>query len=324
MTIEELKDKMETVFADAYSAQMYFVLRRNGEFLIRLADIDDESTEPEIAKLFSDYAREKIIDNSELQICELSTADERSNAIYHYDYEEYPEELSVFNNFDIEKAIDEVDKFNFLEDDLGELYGYIIYLGTMENGIMLFKKHYNISLIKRDSFLLGAIKSEERFERISGDDIVRLNGAIQLLRVENEIFVTDINVLERNMGFNNLIVKAADETVQAIDEMDLLEDIQVLKDVVEDISFARKLSKVKKASAIFKYNISSDEIVEFTKNTEALVGIFKYSEDGKKIRLDTKKSKVAFIKLMNDSFLHSELTKQYYDASAKDNITKEN
>lgn len=87
-------------------------------------------------------------------------------------------------------------------------------------------------------------------------------------------------------------------------------------------SFARKLSKVKKASPIFKLGISKEAIVEFTKNTPELAGKFKYSEDGTQIRLGTKKSKIAFLKLMNDAFLHSELTKQWYDASAKDNITQ--
>lgn len=79
---------------------------------------------------------------------------------------------------------------------------------------------------------------------------------------------------------------------------------------------------------IFHFNIndivgiSKEAIVEFTKNTPELAGKFKYSEDGTQIRLGTKKSKIAFLKLMNDAFLHSELTKQWYDASAKDNITQ--
>ena len=100
----------------------------------------------------------------------------------------------------------------------------------------------------------------------------------------------------------------------------MLEDIQVLKDAAEDISFARKLSKVKNSSPIFSLNIPKNEIVEFTKNTSVLVGKFKYSPDGSSIRLDTKKSKEAFIKLLNDAFLRSELTKLYYDARAKDNL----
>ena len=46
------------------------------------------------------------------------------------------------------------------------------------------------------------------------------------------------------------------------------------------------------------------------------------NEDGKKIRLDTKVSKTAFIKLLNDDFLRSELTELYYASVAKDNVLK--
>ena len=61
--------------------------------------------------------------------------------------------------------------------------------------------------------------------------------------------------------------------------------------------------------------------MEFTKTTLELTGKFKYSEDGTKIRLDIKKSEDAFLKLTNGAFLWSELTEQYYEASAKDNTT---
>lgn len=324
MTIEEIKDKLSTLLGQPYTVQVYFFLKQDENLILRLADIEDEKTEPEVDKLFLEYMTDTVLNNNDLQVCELSTADERTNAIFHYDYTEYPEELEVFQSFDIKQATKEVEKFNFEQDNLSRLCGYIIYIGSMEDGVSLFKKHYPISLIKRDSFLLGAIKSKQRFELVTGDDIIRLNGAVQLFRINGEIFVIDIKVLERNMGFNQLIYKAADETVQAIEELAIIEDIQVLRDSAEDIAFARKLSRVKKSSPIFKLNISKETIIEFTKTTHDLSGRFKYSEDGNEIRLDTKKSKDAFITLMNDAFLRSELTKQFYEAKAKDNITQNN
>lgn len=320
MTVEELRDKVKAVFNKAHSAQVHLVLKQEANLVIKPADLEDESTAPEVKELFEEFVTNLVVANQELQICNLSVADERVNAIYLYDYESYPEELGLFKNFDITHAV-KTDKFNFNIDDLSSLYGYIIYLGSMQDGVVLFKKHYPISLIKRDSFLLGAIKAKERFELISGDDILRLNGTAQLLRVGDDIFVLDVKTLERNMGFTALIEKAAQESVEAIEKLDILEDIEVLKDTLEEISFSRRLSKVKKASPIFRLNISTKTIIDFTKNTPVLAGKFKYNEDGTKIRLDTKKSKEAFLKLMNDAFLHSDLTKQYYEASAKDNIT---
>ncbi|MBR6558972.1 MAG: DUF4868 domain-containing protein [Clostridia bacterium] len=167
---------------------------------------------------------------------------------------------------------------------------------------------------------IGLKKSAERFEKISSDDILRLNGDFQLIRVGDEIFVTDVKALERNLGFNELIFREASTTIESIDSLEPLEDIQVLKDSAEEVSFARKLSKVKKTSPIFANNIPKEVIVEFTKTNPGLKGAFKYSDDGLAIRLDTKKSKEAFIKLLNGSFLRSELTNEYYEARAKDNI----
>ncbi|MBR3768716.1 MAG: DUF4868 domain-containing protein [Clostridia bacterium] len=188
-----------------------------------------------------------------------------------------------------------MDKFNFHKDNINSLYGYIIYLGTIENGIVLFKKHYSISLIKRDSFLLGIKKAKKRFELIQGDDILRLNGDAQLMLIDGEIYVLDTKVLEQNIKFSVLINKAANETIDAIDVLGLLDDIQVLKDSAEEINFARKLSKVKKTSPIFSLNIPKETIVQFTKTTKELAGRFKYSEDGQAIRLDKKNQRMPFL-----------------------------
>ncbi len=320
MTVDEIKVKVNGIFSKPYSAQVYLVLKTDNGFEMRLADIEDK-TEPELRELFSESVCFGIKDNDDLSICDLSVADDRANALFYYDYDEYPEELSVFKSFNLTNTISEVPKFNFDSDDISSLYGYIIYLGSVTDGMLLFKKHYPFSLIKRECFLLGLKKSKERFEKISSDDILRLNGDFQLIRFENEIYITDVKVLERNLGFNALVFREASTTVQAIEELKLIDDIQVLKDSAEDVAFARKLSKVKKTSPIFAKKIPKDVIVEFTKNNPGLKGAFKYSEDGKTIRLDTKKSKEAFVKLLNDAFLRSELTQEYYEARAKDNIS---
>ena len=320
MTVDEIKAKVKNVFSQPYSAQVYLVLKTENGFELRIADIED-ATEPELRLLFSESVCSQISDNDDLSTCNLSVADDRGNALFYYDYEEYPDELSVFKSFDITNSIDRVPNFNFNDDNIASLYGYIIYLGSMTDGILLFKKHYSISLIKRECFLLGLHKSKERFEKISTDDIIRLNGDFQLVRFDDEIYATDVKILERNFGFNALVFREASTTVEAINELKLLDDIQVLKDSAEDISFARKLSKVKKSSPIFANNIPKDVIVDFTKTNPGLKGAFKYSEDGTTIRLDTKKSKEAFVKLLNDAFLRSELTKEYYEARAKDSIS---
>lgn len=321
MKIETLKEQINEILENNYSCQVYLVLRQDNALTLKLADIEDNTTLPEIEKMFTRSIQETILNNDDLKICQLSTADERSNAIYQYDYKDYPEELDLFRNFDIKDSINKTEKFNFHDDNLSSLFGYIIYIGDMKNGLLLFKKHYSVTLIKRDSFLLGAVKSKERFEKVYEEDIIRLNGTFQLICIDKTMYVLDLSMLERNMGFTHLIQREAGKTIDAIKTLDILEDIEFLEDTVVENSFARKLSKVYKSSPIFTKKIPKDTIIEFTKKTPELANKFKYSDDGKHIRLDNKKSKDAFIKLMNDAFLRSELTKSYYEALAKDDIT---
>lgn len=321
MTIDEVKEAVSNILNQRISTQLYLILKDDQTFTMRIADMMEGETTQEFQKIFKDFLASNLIENDNLVVKNLSTSDESQDTIYQYDYDFYPEELDLFHNFKIQDAI-KSDHFNFQTDSLNQLSGYILYLGTMDNGFILFKKHYPISLIKRSSFLLGAIKSKKRFEKLPGEDIIRLNGSAQLLRLGDTIFVLDLSVLERSMGFSALIQKAASEAINAIEDLEILDDIEVLRETLEEPSLARKLSKIKKSSPIFTLGITKDEIIRFIAETPALKDQFKYNEDHSKIILTSKKSKRAFIQLMNDSFLYSKLTKQDYEASAKDNITK--
>ena len=144
MTSEELKNAAVSVLGKPYHTQLYLILKVGDELIMRLADIEDKNTAPEIQRMFVGFVNNTIIYNDNITIRCLSIADELPNAIYEYDYENYPEELGVFKEFSIDAAV-KSEKFNFETDNLSQLFGYIIYLGSMENGIVLFKKHYPIS-----------------------------------------------------------------------------------------------------------------------------------------------------------------------------------
>lgn len=322
MDVQEIKTKLSNIITKDTSLTLFFVLKdADSKYIKRKVDLEQGETTEDFINLFRSFLYNNIIQNDELSLCDLSNSDERRNAIYSYDYDVYPKELNCIHDFDIEQETRQ-NKFSFSKDSLSDLCGYLIYLGSMDNGVVLYKKHYPITLIKRDTFMM--YKKKERFVKFSGDEMLRINGSVQVLKIENTIYVLDINNFERNFGFENLILKRASETVHEIEEKDILEDVQVLKDSVDDITFARKLSKVREKSPVISLNISNDDIISFTKTNPGLKGQFKYSEDGKRIRLDTKASKNAFIKLLNDDYLRSELTNQDYDSIAKDRIGTNN
>ena len=320
---DNVKEKIGEIISDkACSIQLYLLLKKDGQYELKLADVEDVAA-PELQQLFVSNLDSTIVNNENLSIRSLSKDDETSTALYLYDYEDYPEELSFFKEFKIEEAI-KSDKFNFKDDSLSDLFAFIIYIGTMNKGVTLFKKHYPIALIKRDSFLLGVKKSKQRFEKISGEDIIRLNDSWQLMNLNGQLYIIDLKVLVKNLGFTKLITRNAEETIEAIKDLEIVGNIEALSDEIEDnISFARKLARIQTSSAVFQKKVPSETIIDFSKKTPALAGQFKYSESGKQIILSTKKQKVAFLRLLNDDFLHSELTAEYYAANSKDVLGNE-
>lgn len=321
MDIKEIKNNLNQILTRDISLNMFFVLEdEEGNYFKRKVDLEQGKTTEELIDLFKSNLLINIIGNEELCLCNLSESDDRRNAIYYFDYDVYPKDLCCIHDFNLDEDV-AVDKFSFSNENLSGLRGYIIYLGSMTDGVVLYKKHYPISLIKRDSFML--YKKQQRFVRFDGDEMLRLNENVQVMKLNNEIYALDIDNFERNFGFESLIIKRATETIEEIEQIGILEDVQVLKDLVDDITFARKLSKIREKSPVITLNISNDDIINFTKINPGLRGRFKYSEDGKQIRLDTKASKNAFIKLLNDDYLRSNLTNQEYDSIAKDRINAE-
>lgn len=321
MDIKEIKNNLNQILTRDISLNMFFVLEdEEGNYFKRKVDLEQGKTTEELIDLFKSNLLINIIGNEELCLCNLSESDDRRNAIYYFDYDVYPKDLRCIHDFNLDEDV-AVYKFSFLNENLSGLRGYIIYLGSMTDGVVLYKKHYPISLIKRDSFML--YKKQQRFVRFDGDEMLRINENVQVMKLNNEIYALDIDNFERNFGFESLIIKRATETIEEIEQIGILEDVQVLKDLVDDITFARKLSKIREKSPVITLNISNDDIINFTKTNSGLRGRFKYSEDGKQIRLDTKASKNAFIKLLNDDYLRSNLTNQEYDSIAKDRINAE-
>lgn len=313
----DLKNKLSNILDSTKSISLFLVLNTNDGISIKKADIENGETTNEINELFRNRIRE-ITTNEEIGVINLSSADERANVIYEYDYDEYPDEMLFIKNFDIKQAVN-YELFSFAHDSLRSLIGYLIYIGDMNRGIVCFKKHYAITMIKRGSFLI--YKHRERFKKLDAEDIIRLNNDIGLFKLENKIFVLDVNIIEKYFGFEELIRKRASITIDSIENKGIIENVNALKNAATDFSFSKKLSKIAEQSLIITQSIPNDKIIEFSKTHPGLKGKFSYSNTGSKIVLKSKSSQIAFLKLLNDDFLISELTNQPYDSLAKDRIT---
>lgn len=318
MTITELREKLNGLYEDGVGAVAYFILNIENQLCIRMVDIKNEFLD-DLKNCYLNSLTASIMNTEdtkveELQLLQISVADQRDHALYEYDLEDIPNELSFFQNIIVSG---EQQMFSSNTDSLKNLYGYVIAIGTNQEKALLFKKHFTTSYFSPEKFCI--FESDHRFVKLE-KPMVRFDPNFEMLYVDGSIIIKKLETLEKYAGFHDIIKREATASVEIITTADIVDNADVLGDMVEDVTFARKLTKTAKGSPVLG-KIPTASIVSFVKNHPKLKNKIKLSRDESKLHLDTKESKKQFLKLLNDDYLRSELTRTYYDSLAKDTLT---
>lgn len=263
--------------------------------------------------LFMQSLGEIIFDNEELSVVNLSSSDERLDAIYCYDLE-VPPELSVMEAVVTQ---DGLPSLNLNDKSLSSIRALLVEIGNDVGQIVLYKAMAPVNIFGRTGFFLK--KSASRLEQLS-DEFLRVSAGFQMFRINGTLMVVDLASLERSFGFHDVIKREAAAGLAAIEDRELISNPDVLRELVDDVKYARKLTKVAKSSPVLKAGVSNTNIIRFCQTFPNLVGKIRFNEAQDKIELDTNVSKDLFIKLLMDDFLTSELTSFHYTSLAKDSV----
>lgn len=293
---EELSTIVYAVFRDTYEIKQLNIVNNEIQY---------------IQNMFIQSINESIMNIEEQTLVKVSEADDRANIIFEYDLD-LPESLAYFGN----QLNDNVPFFEFNNDDLGDVESLLIEIGTEVNQIVLLKHLSPVEVFGRGGYMLW--KSNQQFERFE-DKVLRITPKFNGLKISDTYIFTDLKLLERNHGFHDVIVREANLSIQIIQTLNLLDTTEGLTTLLTNVSFARKVLKIRN-SPVLNHNIPNDTIINFTKTHPALRNKMKYSEDNSKIILETKLSKELFIKMLDDAYLTSELTNEFYESKAKDAV----
>ena len=322
MKTKELKQEIQKMLQEKKGITIYAIIRKQDEEIIRSINIADEqdtadNTAQELLDGFIETINNKFSGyEDDDEIIKLSAADERKNGLYCYDLEELPKEMDAL--MEVSNPKTDIETFNFQIDSLESISAFVVVVGNAEENIVMYKQQYPISLLKRDRYMLTPIPHQNRLKKFN-QDILRVDFNYQFFLWKDVIYISDIDKMEKICSFHNIIVNEAKKSIQAIEQMDILDNVEVLSDELDNITFARKLTRVYKDSKVIgkvenaKIIAFSQQHLYFQKNP------LKLNENKDKFLLDTKKSKNTFIKLLNDDLLTSELTSNDYEALAKNN-----
>ena len=323
MTREELNQNIAFLFNNLapIGIKLYFVLENEGETQIRFADISVEVA-TDLKTQFVDYLQSKLVNNPELNYAAITEADDTSNSVYHYNLDGQPEELQPMYDVQAEEifSLNQVENpsfpnFTFNQDDLSKITGFVICLGNEANKVVLYKKHYHVSLMKQGSYYgLLAVQAATRFEKLT-DNVIKLNETVEFMWVDDKLIVLSVKTFQNSFGYDKIIRSKAEENLGTIAAANLLEDIEVLRELAQELKFAKKIMNIRHHSPVL--HIPFADVRTFIQGHPKLRRRIKFNEDQSRISLQSRSSKELFIKILNDDFLKSELTQLLYDSQKK-------
>lgn len=290
--MEEIKEimKKDCVGVEIYGVDKENVLRR-----LKFEEGNEYLLIDELKKSFYfilEYDQENISDFNE----------QEDRKIYFYDSEKTSEIETV------EKNIEKLREFriNFEKlPDFKDIKYFIYKFGDSESNFYFLRMNYSINLLKK-----GKLYKINKILKKEENDLIRLDGKIDIIFVDKKIYINNLKVLEKNFGFEKIIEKKAKENIKLLKELDIVVNINTLTPEENDLTFLKKLANIKKNSKVFL--LKKEEIYKFVNSNEKIKNKFKIIDH--KFNLDTKKSKLEFIKLLGNKFLHSELTGEDFES----------
>lgn len=319
---DEILKILEKIKAGKIKGELYFLLKKAGQLVIKKGDLDS-STQIKLSRNFASQTY-NFFDDDELKVMSLTEADDRKKVIYQYDYTDPLEEFTYIDS--VQKSLD-YEEFNSKTDFLSEIKGYIFAFVHMGARLTLYKENYEMMMVKKNegqkiSERINIVLTQSSQLKEFEDEIFRLNFNFDFMMLNGELFIKELGKLEQRFGFQEVVKKKAKESIHEIGKLNLVKNISSLEEDIEDIAFARKIVKVASRSVVLQICDKKD-IMEFISDyDDTLKKKFKVDETGEYISLDTKVSKDAFLKLLDDAYLYSQLTKHKYVSGSKDDFNK--
>lgn len=151
------------------------------------------------------------------------------------------------------------------------------------------------------------------FENIDSD-IVQIDSRADVIIFSSSVVTAKMDLMQRFFGFEQYIRAGAQKTIEIIRDLDIVDSLEkfVAFENKSKLTNAKKLLKAKNSPVL---QMKKNDLLENLKKHSRYKTMFKFEEDH--IVISSQKEAAAFIKMLNDDIVRSELTGKEYDSSSK-------
>ena len=314
MTLEELHEKLSFLYDENVETHISFYATTPTTSLC-LFNIEDQFLD-ELKELFIEEIK-LVTDNQSpnFTLENYSSSTKQLDAIFQYDLQDdlRPEMQLMKDVKTLENPKLFVIKPNNSIDQVNGLY---IVIRSANHVISLYKHIFGVDKIyaQKNWFL---VHSNEQFVK-QQESMLRISPTFQMLCVDDDIIMTDIQKLERIMDLKAVLTNAAAQHIATIvNAKQLVTRSDLLEEVSNEPTMAKKLIHAVTVGKVFLKNISNAVIIAFAQKKGAKLNM---SFEDNQFDLKNKAEARRFIKLIDDDYLTSELTKEDYDANQKQEL----
>ena len=322
MTTQEFKDRLQGLVAlgDDFGALVFFAIRNEDGIVLKKANIINDVL-TEIASGYRESIQAELnrfLQDDHMSVLNLSDRDERENVIYRYDIPDVePSYFAQMREPVAEDAPEYINDrlFQFDQESFGDIDYFVVMLGTEENHVVVYRDNFNVNLLKQARGRYYLNKSGTQITNLK-EDILRMDSQIDCMLLDDDFFIVNLKNLNTSKEFATIIKDRANQSVDLIADLEYIDNVDGLRERLDELSFARRLMKAMDGSPVI--GLPTPTVLDFVSNNPKLNNVLKV--EGGKIKLDTKKAQSAFVSLLNDDFLYSKLTNNDYESTSKDRL----
>lgn len=283
-------------------------------------ELQKVSLSPDISDHFKDVLSNQIKSHSskdEIEIRPYTVIDDDlENKIYTYALNNAVSFSKVITEY---AKSDKLKTIRSLNDVRNKLWAYCIKVQSKGTFTYSFRKMGKSKITTNEAKGFGKISA--RFDKSDGElrsfdgSVISFDDKIDCIYISDQFYVFKKKSFESILGLEEEFKKVAQETIETIKALDMVEGLELIEDeITHKPSIRKTLSHIKEKGN--DKTLSAEEIASMNEVLKKFKGIeFEFNDAGK-IVLKNSADVKNFLQLLNDYYKQGMTTKKYYASDA--------